>query len=64
MQDYDDGGEGADEAANNGQDANEDKLPNITPEMEDDINAALSLPSSVTLVSAFREGGFLYTMST
>ena len=40
-----------------GGDADEAKLPDITPEMEDDINAALGSPSSVTLVSAFREGG-------
>ena len=37
----------------------EAELPDITPEMEDDINAALGSPSSVTLVSAFREGGLL-----
>ena len=45
MQDYPDE-DGEDEA----------ELPDITPEMEDDINAALGSPSSVTLVSAFREG--------
>ena len=46
LQDYPDE-DGEDEA----------ELPDITPEMEDDINAALGSPSSVTLVSAFREGG-------
>ena len=44
LQDYPDE-DGEDEA----------ELPDITPEMEDDINAALGSPSSVTLVSAFRE---------
>ena len=37
-----------------GGDADEAELPDITPEMEDDINAALRSPPNVTLVSAFR----------
>ena len=36
------------------EDADEAELPDITPEMEADIEAALSTSSTVTLVSAFR----------
>ena len=36
------------------EDADDGELPDITPEMEDDIEAALNTSSTVTLVSAFR----------
>ena len=49
LQDYDEEDDGDDA-----------ELPDITPEMEDDISAALNSPSTVTLVSAFREGDSIY----
>ena len=41
------------------EDAEEAELPDITPEMEDEINAALGTSSTVTLVSAFREPPYI-----